>query len=420
MRGVVLGVVWLVALTAHAADGTLATGGSHEVTWTPATPVPIRGPRFAPVTLDAFVALGHPPSYASAELARHWVEKDPGVRAVLHLSAYGVPAELAMEALLEASDQGRFFALFDRYAQSRITFSGPIDLARLGREAGLDGARLDEALATHRHRGEVERLMREVRASGHHPPELLVNGRRMSPWSGDEAIGRGIADARARAEQLLADGVPLSQLYERVLDLDEEVPFDLNPFGRSSRKRLAIDVAGAPTRGATTAPVTVVLWANLACAQCAEVAAALKRVDAAHPGRVRLVWKHFPSPYRAATGQTAAEYAAAAQAQGRFWPLYDLVMSSHLVPARISKSELDRLGAQAGVDDARLKRELDSGRARVTVERDTEEAHRLGVPTAGAVAVNGIPVGGAPSFDLLERLIASELDAGLLERLRRH
>ncbi|MCU1283362.1 MAG: DSBA-like thioredoxin domain protein [bacterium] len=421
MRALLAGVVLLAVVPARAADGTLGTGVSHEVVWTPPTPVPIRGPRFAPVTLDAYVALGHPPSYASAEIARRWAEKDPSVRAVLHLFAYGIPAELAMEALLEAADEGRFFALFDRYVQSRMTFGGgTADLARVGREAGLDGARLDEALASHRHRGELERLQREARAAGHHPPELLVNGRRVSPWSGDEAIGKNIGEARTRAEELLADGVPLSQLYERIVELDEEVPFEPNPPPRGPHRRLAIELGSAPTRGPTTAPITIVVWANFACMQCVEVAAALKRLDETHPRLVRVAWKHFPSPYRAQNGQTAAEYAAAAQAQGRFWPLYDLVMSSHLVPARVSRSELDRLGAMAKLDDARLKLELDSGRARAAVEHDTEEARRLGVPSAGAVAVNGIPVGGVPSYETLERLVAAELDAGVLDRLRRH
>ncbi|HEX8951876.1 MAG TPA: thioredoxin domain-containing protein, partial [Polyangia bacterium] len=298
-------------------------------------------------------------------------------------------------------------------------FATTADVARLGREAGLDGDRLDEALASHRHRADVERLQRDARQSGHHPPELLVNGRRVSPWSGDETIGRAIAEAHQRADELLADGVPLSQLYDRLVELDEEVPFVIDPLSRGTHKRLPIELAGAPIRGPASAPVTVVLWANFACMQCAEVAAALKRLDEAHPGMLRVVWKHFPSPYRAAIGETAAEYAAAAHAQGRFWPLYDLAMASHLVPARVSRSELDRLGAQARLDEARMRLEIDSGRARATVERDAEEARRLGVPTAGSVAVNGIPVAGAPSYELLDRLVAAELDAGVLDRLRR-
>lgn len=411
-------VVLLAAMPAGAADGTLDTGGSHEVVWTPPSLVPVRGPRYAPVTLDAYVTLGSPPSYVSADLVRRWVEKDPSVRGILHLYAYGVHAELAMEALLEAADEARFYPLFDWLVQARMSFSTPVDLPRIGRDAGLDGARLDDALASHRHKGEVERLQREARTAPHRPPELLVNGRRVSPYSGDEAIGKAIAEARARAEELLADGVPLSQLYERVVELDEEVPFASDPFARGSQKRLSIDSSSSPVRGPSTAPVTIVVWGNFACMQCAEVAASVARIVQAHPGLIRVGWKHFPSPYRAAIGETAAEYAAAAHAQGRFWQMYDLAMASHLVPARVSRSELDRLGAQVHIDDVKLRLEIDSGRARATVERDAAEARRLGVPTAGAVAVNGIPVP-APQFTDLERLVAAELDAGVLERLRR-
>jgi len=140
MRGVAAGVVMMLAVaSAHAADGTLDTGGSHEVVWTPPSVVPVRGPRFAPVTLDAFVSLGHPTSYSSAEQARRSVEGDPSVRAILHLFAYGAPAEQAMEALVEAAEEGRFFALFDLIVQQRLTFAAPADLARLGRDAGFAG-----------------------------------------------------------------------------------------------------------------------------------------------------------------------------------------------------------------------------------------------------------------------------------------
>jgi hypothetical protein len=92
-------------------------------------------------------------------------------------------------------------------------------------------------------------------------------------------------------------------------------------------------------------------------------------------------------------------------------------MASHLVPARLSRSELDRLGAQVKLDDARLRLEIDSGRARATVERDTAEGRRLGVPIAGTLVVNGIPL---VRLADLEALVTSELDAGVLERLRRH
>jgi protein-disulfide isomerase len=419
VRSVVLLSLLIAAAPARAADGTLATGGSHEVVWAPPTPVPVRGPRFAAVTVDAYVALGHAQSYVTAELARRAVERAGDVRAVLHLSATDTQ-ELALEALIEANEQGRFFALFDRMVQSHATnFAPPFDLVQLGREAGLDGDRLGEALALRRHRADAIRLQRDSHVVGHHPPELLVNGRRLA-WLGEEPITRAIAEARLRADELLAEGVPLAQLYERILELDEEVPFMTEPLLRGPHRRLSIDLAGAPTRGPSTAPVTIVVWANFACMQCAELALSLKKLAEAHPGLVRVAWKHFPSPYRVQIGQLAAEYAAAAHAQGRFWELHDLAMASHLSPSRLTRGELDRLGAQVGLDDARLRTEIDSGRARAIVERDVEEARRLGVPqtVAGSVAVDGIPLAGA-SYERLEALVAAELDAGVLERLRR-
>jgi protein-disulfide isomerase len=409
----------LVTATAQAADDTLATGSAHEVVWTPPMVLPVRGPRFAPVTIDVYVALGHVPSYASAELARRAVVHASDAREIVHPFGFATPAELAIEALLEAVDEGRFWDLFDRLAQTRMTTFTPAELGRIGREAGLDGARLDEALATQRHHEAAERVRREARQSGHHPPELLVNGRRLSPWSGEDALTRAITEARTRAGELLAEGVPLSQLYERLLERDEEVPFVIDPLSRSTHKRLTVDLTGAPMRGPAGAPVTIVTFGNLACMPCAELAAAIKRLGTAYPGLVRVAWKNFPSPYRASIGEIAAEYAAATAAQGRFWDFYDAAMATRLQPARATPAELERLCSSVGVDGARLRAELTSGRARAAVERDGEEARRLGVPTAGSVVVNGVPVAGAPSYELLERMIAAELDVGILERLRR-
>src|SRR5262249_4196270 len=228
-----------------------------------------------------------------------------------------------------------------------------------------------------------------------------------------------IAEARLRAKELLAEGVPLSQLYERLIERDEEVPFVIDPLTRSSRRRVSVDLTGAPVRGPATAPITIVIFGNLACMPCAGLAGGLKRLAGAYPGLVRVAWKNFPSPYRASIGEVAAEYAAAAAAQGRFWDVYDAAMATRLQPLKATPSELERLGTVVGIDGARLHAEIASGRAKAAVERDGEEARRLGVPTAGSVVVNGIPVAGAPSYELLDRLVAAELDVGVLERLRR-
>jgi protein-disulfide isomerase len=412
-------LVALAGAQALAADGTLPTSATHEIVWVPPTSIPIRGPRFAPVTIDAFVALGHPPSSGTLEMARRAVERGHGdVRLVLHLFTFGQPSfELSSEAALEAAVQARFWPFIDRLARERAALPGLPELVEIGRDAGLDVERLSAALVDRRHRALAERLSQESRTLNHHPPELLVNGRRVSPWSGDDAIARAIADARLRARQLLDEGVPLTQLYERVVEGDEEMAFVGDPLARPTRHRVAIDLSSAPLRGPTTAPVTIVLFANFACLSCAETAAMLKRVVDAHPGLVRLCWKNFPPPYTSSIGLVAAEVAEAAQVQGRFWALYDLAFKSRMQAARLSRTELVQLAAQAGMDVPRLERELAAGAYRPAVEREREEARRIGVPTAGSVLVDGVPVI-APSLEVVQRLVDSELDTGVLERLK--
>ncbi len=405
-----------LALTAPArgADDTLQTGAEHEVVWAPATAVPVRGPRFAPVTIDVYVALGHLPSYATAEMARHAAEHASDVRVILHAFSFGPPSELALEALLEAADQGRFWPLFDRLTQTRATGFAPIELERLGREAGLDGARLAAALATRKQREPLRRLRANVRANDHHPPELLVNGRRVSPWSGEEAVTRAVNEARVRAQELLDEGVPLSQLYDRILERDEEVPFVIDPLGRASHKRISVDTTNAPSRGPANAPITIVTFGNLACMSCAELAASLQKLQATYPALVRVVWKNLMSP-----DAQVAELAVAAAAQGRFWELHDLAMKTRLTPTHARLAALERLASTVGIDPVRLHAEIVSGRVREILDHDAEEARHIGVPTSGSVVVNGIPVAGAPSYELLDRLVTQELDTGVLDRLRR-
>ena len=54
---------FLVLLLCSAAPGEeLTTGAAHEIRQVPPPPCPVRGPRFAAVTIDVYFAFGHIPS----------------------------------------------------------------------------------------------------------------------------------------------------------------------------------------------------------------------------------------------------------------------------------------------------------------------------------------------------------------------
>jgi protein-disulfide isomerase len=397
----------------------LTTSAAHEVRHVPRSPWPIRGPRFAPVTLDVYFSFGHGPSMVGAELARRAVEtaRAHDVREVLRLAPIGplssTPgAELAAEALVEAEQEDRTWPFFDQLLRERATPLVATELLRIGREAGLDGDRLERALDEHTHHDVVEALLRDAQNRGHSAGELVVNGRRSSVWTSDEGLASNVEDGRRRAQALLDAGAPLSRVY----DLLAGTPAD-DAGEAAKKKRVSPDVDGAPARGPSLAPVTIVVYSNLACVGCADVSLAVRKVREAHPGLVREVWHNFVPSY-ASSGSIdaqAAELGLAAAAQGRFWELHDRVMASRSPSLRRPRAELESLARAAGVDLAEAQRATPGLRA--TVEKETQEARRLGVPFAPSLVVNGLVLVGMTPWERLERLVRAELERGLLDRL---
>ncbi|MGD0525876.1 MAG: thioredoxin domain-containing protein [Polyangiaceae bacterium] len=85
-----------------------------------------------------------------------------------------------------------------------------------------------------------------------------------------------------------------------------------------------LPLEGSPAKGASDAPVTIVEFVDLECPHCRIGAAMANDVVAAHPGKVRLVYKAFPlksHPH----AEPAARAAFAADAQGKFWEMAHLL-----------------------------------------------------------------------------------------------
>jgi protein-disulfide isomerase len=407
----------LVLVCAAASGEELTTDAAHEIRHVPPPPCPVRGPRFAAVTIDVYFAFGHNPSGIGAELARRAVEnaRAKDVRELLRLAPAGPVsnspgAQLAAEALVEAELQGRPFAFLDRVLHERAGLALP-ELVRAGLDAGLDADRLATALSEHRHTPEVERRLKEASDGGHSAGELMVNGRRTSVWVNEDVLATTINEARRRAQALIESGVPVGRVYDAL-----SLPDETRSSDPHAKKRTFPDLAGAPMRGPATAPITVVVFSSLACGSCGDMAAMVRRLRDAWPGRVREVWRSYVPAFTSAGNLdvAAAEIAAAAAAQDRFWALHDLLFAPGRPPLpRRSRAELEAAARTAGVDLTHR----DPAAEHRALERDAAEARRLSVPFAPAVLVNGILFHGVPPQERLDRLIRSELQRGIVDRL---
>ena len=145
---------------------------------------------------------------------------------------------------------------------------------------------------------------------------------------------------------------------------------------------LAVPVSTADhALGASHAPVTVVEYGDFECPNCKQAAPAVKLLLERFPGRVRLVYRHFPLEEVHPHALQAALAAEAAAGQGKFWPMHDLLFDNqrHLKAPQLrgyaQRLELDMLRY-----DAEMEGELYLQRVREQVEGGERSGVR-GTPT---------------------------------------
>ncbi len=167
-----------------------------------------------------------------------------------------------------------------------------------------------------------------------------------------------------------------------------------------------IDVpADGPARGPAVAKVTIVEFADFQCPFCFRVEGALRDLTAAYPNDVRIVYRHYPLPFHA-DAPLAAEAAVAAEAQGKFWPMHDLLYADQ---KDLSRAALDRRAGELGLDMTKFAAALDGHTGKARIDTDLALGKRVGVTGTPIFFVNGRSVLGAQPFDVFKTMVDDEI-----------
>ena len=165
----------------------------------------------------------------------------------------------------------------------------------------------------------------------------------------------------------------------------------------------AVPLGDAPARGPADALITIVEFSDFACPYCNRAQTTLEQIERLYPGQVRWVFRHHPLDPELTL---AAEAAAAAGLQGRFWPMHDRLFAVH---GQVDRAAVELHASQLGLDVARFRADLDSGRAKAVVDRDVADGDRLGMTGTPSFFVNGRPVVGARGLATFGLLLEEEL-----------
>ena len=177
--------------------------------------------------------------------------------------------------------------------------------------------------------------------------------RRLRMWSAKEvAAGKTEAVIRADLKKMATEPPPV---------LDDPVK---------------ISTAGDPVRGPANARVTIVEFSDFQCPFCSKAVEATRVLLKEFPNDVKLVFKQFPLTESHSQAEFGAEAALAAQAQGKFWEMHDMLYAGY---PDVSRATVMGYARKLGLDMTRFTAEVTSHKYAARVHAEEQEGENLDV-----------------------------------------
>jgi protein-disulfide isomerase len=170
--------------------------------------------------------------------------------------------------------------------------------------------------------------------------------------------------------------------------------------------RVEVAVDGFPFQGAAKAPVTIVEFSDFHCPYCKRVQPTIAQILAKYGDKVKLVYRHYPIDSLHPGARKAAEAAQCANEQGKFWPYHDKLYAGG---TDVSSGTLKVFAEEAKLDVSAFDACLTSRKYQAAVQKDVEEAARLGVTGTPAFFINGRLISGSQPLETFARVIEDEL-----------
>jgi protein-disulfide isomerase len=168
--------------------------------------------------------------------------------------------------------------------------------------------------------------------------------------------------------------------------------------------RVQVEAKG-PTRGPDNAKVTIVEFSDFECPFCSRAEESVNKVMEQYAGKVRLVYRHYPLPFHANAAK-AAEAAACADDQGKFWEMHKVLFANQ---QKLGVEDLKAHAAAIGLDTAKFAACLDGGSKKAVIDADQKAGTEAGVSGTPAFFINGKLLSGAQPLAEFQRIIDAEL-----------
>ena len=128
----------------------------------------------------------------------------------------------------------------------------------------------------------------------------------------------------------------------------------------------------------------MVVYADFECPYCNVAAPALRRISQEKTGLIVYYYKNFPLKQHKSALESA-QALLAAEKQGKFWPMYDLLYESD----DLSQDVLNQCASKLALDLERFKKDMQSKDVLERIRKEKMEGLALGVIGTPGIFING-------------------------------
>ena len=151
-------------------------------------------------------------------------------------------------------------------------------------------------------------------------------------------------------------------------------------------------------QGPIDAPMSLLEYGDYQCPYCGEAYPITKAVQEQLGGKLCFAFRNFPLVNSHPYAEHAAEAAEAAAAQGKFWPMHDVLFENQ---DALDDESLAEYAETLGLDARRLIAEVQAGANAAHIRDDFKSGARDGVNGTPTFFVNGVRYEGEPDVDAL-------------------
>src|SRR5262249_27781048 len=238
-------------------------------------------------------------------------------------------------------------------------------------------------------------------------PTFFINGREFVGAQPYESFKNMIDEEIKKADKVLASGVKLDKLYDKMLaDAVAAAPTPAPGGAPAAPPTVAnVHVGNAPVLGPKNAPVTTVAFSDFQCPFCSRAVPTLKELEKQYEGKIKVAFKNQPLPFHN-NARPAAMAALAANEQGKFWEMHDKLFSNQ---QNLDRASLEKYAQEVGLDIGKFKAALDSNKFDAQITADSNEGNKVGANGTPTFFINGHQLVGAQPLESFKAMIEEEL-----------